>query len=551
MPGVSEPHDKFDDVVEPIAIALEQERKVTDQISELTSIAREERDFVSEQFMQWFLKEQVEEIDLMSTLLHTAERSRDRPLDIEDFIAREGIGGDEGGRRIGAPGRRWLTSSCSRSPPGPDGGRDGQAGGGLPVRGAALARPGPLRRAPARPGRRPGGRRAGAAAGRGVAVRIAYNADHDERDRSRRRRSTKPELIEALPFPTRGIPGIPDLMHHKYVVRDGEAVWTGSTNWTTDSWTLQENLVAIVDARPSWPPPSRANFEELWRTRDVSRTGRDEPRASRSAGRVRAWFTPGPRRGPLAPDRGSDRPGRRRVRIASPVITAGPVIGTLAEVAAEGRVDLAAWSTAPQMSEVFGQWREQRRSAWKMPIAGVACSSAPIRAASPPPLQRPTRLHDFMHAKVTVADDIGLRRLVQPLALGRDERRERDRAPRPGAGRAPGRVHRRDPRALRRDAYPGAPGGARRLHRAQHVARSSVTVSRSRSSGEILPSASDPLADPVHEPPSSRSPPASPGSRDLPGLDQGQRLEHLVERAEAAGEDHERRSRSGRTSPCA
>ena len=104
-------------MVEPIAIALEQERKVTDQISELTSIAREEGDFVSEQFMQWFLKEQVEEIDLMSTLLHTAERSRDRPLDIEDFIAREGIGGAEEADRLGASGRRWLISSCSRWPP--------------------------------------------------------------------------------------------------------------------------------------------------------------------------------------------------------------------------------------------------------------------------------------------------------------------------------------------------------------------------------------------------------------------------------------------------
>ena len=93
VPGVSEPKADFDDFVAPIRIALEQERKVTDQISELTAIAREERDYVSEQFMLWFLKEQVEEVDLMSTLLDTAERSRDRPLDLEDFIAREGIGG--------------------------------------------------------------------------------------------------------------------------------------------------------------------------------------------------------------------------------------------------------------------------------------------------------------------------------------------------------------------------------------------------------------------------------------------------------------------------
>ncbi len=95
VPGVTAPRGDFADFVEPIAIALEQEQKVTDQISELASIAREERDFVSEQFVQWFLKEQVEEIDLMSTLLTTGERARERPLDIEEFIAREGIGGDE------------------------------------------------------------------------------------------------------------------------------------------------------------------------------------------------------------------------------------------------------------------------------------------------------------------------------------------------------------------------------------------------------------------------------------------------------------------------
>ena len=95
VPRVSEPRPDFADFVEPIRLSLEQERKVTEQISDLAAIAREERDYVSEQFMQWFLKEQVEEIDLMATLLDTAERCRDRPLDLEEFVAREGIGGDE------------------------------------------------------------------------------------------------------------------------------------------------------------------------------------------------------------------------------------------------------------------------------------------------------------------------------------------------------------------------------------------------------------------------------------------------------------------------
>jgi ferritin len=95
VPGVREPRGDFSDFAEPIAVALEQERKVTDQISELAAVARKEDDYVSEQFMQWFLKEQVEEVDLMSSLLAVAERSRERPMDVEEFIAREGFGGDE------------------------------------------------------------------------------------------------------------------------------------------------------------------------------------------------------------------------------------------------------------------------------------------------------------------------------------------------------------------------------------------------------------------------------------------------------------------------
>ena len=95
VPGVGEPRRVFGDFVEPVRIALEQERKVTEQISQLTAIAREESDFVSEQFTHWFLREQVEEVDLFSTLLDVAERVRERPMDLEDHIAREGVGGGE------------------------------------------------------------------------------------------------------------------------------------------------------------------------------------------------------------------------------------------------------------------------------------------------------------------------------------------------------------------------------------------------------------------------------------------------------------------------
>jgi bacterioferritin B len=95
IPGIDAPKASFSDIVEPVRVALEQERRVTDQISALAAAAREANDFVSEQFTQWFLKEQVEEVATMSDLLAVAERSKDRPAEIEDYIAREHGAGEE------------------------------------------------------------------------------------------------------------------------------------------------------------------------------------------------------------------------------------------------------------------------------------------------------------------------------------------------------------------------------------------------------------------------------------------------------------------------
>ena len=241
------------------------------------------------------------------------------------------------------------------------------------------------------------------AAARGVAVRIAYNADHDER-MIPPPPSTEPALLEALPFPTCGIPGIPDLMHHKYVVRDGESVWTGSTNWTTDSWTRQENVIVVAGSVEVAADYTR-NFEELWSARDVDKTGFDEPRTLDLEGRqTRAWFTPG--HGEELSHRIARAIGRarERVRIASPVLTAGPVIGPLAEVAAEARVDLRGVVDRTQLEEVFHQWRDNGRSAWKIPILASVLEHADFRG-KPSTRYTPESVHDFMHAKVTVADD--------------------------------------------------------------------------------------------------------------------------------------------------
>lgn len=91
----------FNDVIAPIALALSQEREVTDQVEAIFNAARAEGDALGEQFMLWFLKEQVEEVAAASTLLTVAERAGNNLFDLENFVARETIG--DGGESADAP----------------------------------------------------------------------------------------------------------------------------------------------------------------------------------------------------------------------------------------------------------------------------------------------------------------------------------------------------------------------------------------------------------------------------------------------------------------
>ena len=92
IPGVSAPRVDFADIVEPVVLALDQERRVSEQINGLAATARQEGDYTSEQFVQWFIKEQVEEVATMSDLLRVVQRSKDDPMSIEDFMYREHAG---------------------------------------------------------------------------------------------------------------------------------------------------------------------------------------------------------------------------------------------------------------------------------------------------------------------------------------------------------------------------------------------------------------------------------------------------------------------------
>ena len=239
---------------------------------------------------------------------------------------------------------------------------------------------------------------------RGVAVRLLYNLAHPGPIPVPPPPETAPEAIEALPIETRGIAGIPDLMHHKFVVRDGEAVWGGSTNWTDDSWSRQENVIVTVESREIAYAYSLA-FRELWESGTVAHTGNVDPRpADVGAARVRPWFTP--EHGEALSHRIAKHVGkaRTRIRIASPVLTSGPILATLVEIVKEKRCDLAGIVDDTQIDQVFGQWKTNGVSEWKIPLLRSVLEGAPWSGKVSVPWT-PESVHDFMHAKVVVADD--------------------------------------------------------------------------------------------------------------------------------------------------
>jgi phosphatidylserine/phosphatidylglycerophosphate/cardiolipin synthase-like enzyme len=231
---------------------------------------------------------------------------------------------------------------------------------------------------------------------RGVRLRIAYNDEDpgpDERPFQPPPPSTQPHLLEALGAELKGIPGWRDLMHHKFGVADGKAVWTGSANWTLDSWTRQENVLCTLDDVVAAHAYTRV-FHELWRRGAIGSSGSfDTP------GPVRAWFCPG--RGPELSHRIAKRIGaaRRRVRIASPLLTSGPILAAVNE----SEIDIAGVCDLTQVRQVFRQWDANPASAWKSPLLRQAMLRFTGKDSTP---YAPGSLHDFMHAKVTVADDV-------------------------------------------------------------------------------------------------------------------------------------------------
>jgi phosphatidylserine/phosphatidylglycerophosphate/cardiolipin synthase-like enzyme len=237
------------------------------------------------------------------------------------------------------------------------------------------------------------------AAAKGVRIRFAYNVDHANPIPVPAPPEPDVQLIATLPVEGKAIAGVPDLMHHKYVIRDGQSVWTGSMNWTDDSWSRQENVIAIVHS-DAIAKAYELDFGQLWQTGDVEKTGFVDPRWD---GNVRAWFTPGHGEDVSARIAKMIHRARRRIRVCSPLITTGPVLGALAQVISDGTLDVAGCVDATQVREVIHQWRENKNAAWKLPLLRQILAGHFTGKESTP--YGDGTVHDFMHAKVCVCDD--------------------------------------------------------------------------------------------------------------------------------------------------
>ncbi len=247
-----------------------------------------------------------------------------------------------------------------------------------------------------------------AAVTRGVAVRLIFNQDHALTIPV----PPPPEIdwafvdrLKAAGVQIKPVPGVPDLMHHKFVIRDGDAVLTGSTNWTNDSWNREENVMLSVQSG-ELARDYALDFEGLWEKPVVAISGRvSAPWLDLADGtRARPYFCPGRSLKLVHAMSRSIASAEKRLRICSPVITSGPILGTLAEVVDQARVQIAGVYDATQMDEVQRQWSTQQGAAWKIGAFHSITAGARFGAKRSTPYASGS-VHDFMHAKILVADE--------------------------------------------------------------------------------------------------------------------------------------------------
>ena len=205
---------------------------------------------------------------------------------------------------------------------------------------------------------------------------------------------------------TGGDPQLPKLMHHKYVIRDGRTpdavVWTGSVNWTEDSWTLMENNIIQI-ASPELAAYYEADFAELWVQGDIGTTGAQDTGSVRVGNTpVHVAFAPGSGRAIDHDVAHRINGARRRLKICSMLITSGAILGALGDLLDKVRLaDYSGVYDRTQMEDVFNQWKGSPAE-WKLPLFEKVALPLVGKHSTH---YTPGGKHDFMHNKIVVADE--------------------------------------------------------------------------------------------------------------------------------------------------
>ncbi|SOD73654.1 phosphatidylserine/phosphatidylglycerophosphate/cardiolipin synthase-like enzyme [Jatrophihabitans sp. GAS493] len=258
-----------------------------------------------------------------------------------------------------------------------------------------------------------------AAADRGVAVRIAYDAgkpaDGTGADFAALGADPAPvgtgdflnQHLGSTAVSLKPIRAGGQLMHSKYILRDAAgtastAVWTGSTNFTEDAWTRQENNVITVADR-AMAESYLVDFEQMWQTGGIHNAGLHGGGSTTIDGVNVGWdFCPGDGRAVNDALAARVAAARERLIVATMVLSSHEVLASLAAAVAAG-VALSGIYDGAQMDPIVRQWRNSPRlgqvlADWERVVTHL------VRKESTP--YTPTSVHDFMHLKVLISDGI-------------------------------------------------------------------------------------------------------------------------------------------------
>ena len=214
-------------------------------------------------------------------------------------------------------------------------------------------------------------------------------------------------FVQSLGYPWRRIAGM-KLMHNKFIVRDRESVWTGSTNMTDDAFTLMENNIVEIDSAPLAGYYAE-EFDQLWEKENFDNTGEIRTVAAPiifagQPGQARVMFSPGLGHEIDSEIAGRVRDAKRRVRICSLLINSGTLISELGNLLQRGDVMVDGIYDRTQMSDVYRQWQNVPQNRWKIGALRQIIARAGLIGKNSTPYT-PTGRHDFMHNKVLVIDD--------------------------------------------------------------------------------------------------------------------------------------------------